>query len=188
MKLQKQLAYLAGMAILTLLAVAPAFALVKATEGVVTRVDSKTKEIAIKTADGTEEVFKFTGRTAMHAAHGTKAGAVDTYMAGKEGTHVVVHYTEEGGKKTATGIDDLGKDTVKVSKGSVVKTDEAAHTITVKTEDGSEETYHVAKDAAVDSGHGVEKGSEYAAKNGEKVTVHYTEEGGKKVAHFIKSL
>jgi hypothetical protein len=75
---------------------------------------------------------------------------------------------------------------MKVGKGAIRGVDKAGHTVIVKTEDCSEETYHVAKDAAVDSEHGVVKGTEYAAKNGEKVTVHYTEDAGKKVAHFIK--
>ncbi len=100
-------------------AAVPALALEHATEGVITHVDSAAKKIAVKTADGTEEVFKFTGKTAMHAAKGVKTGAVDTYLAGKEGTHVVVHYTEEGAEKTAVAVDDFGKDTVKVGKGTV---------------------------------------------------------------------
>jgi len=166
----------------------PAMALEHATEGIVTRVDSVAKKIAVKTADGTEEVFKFTGKTAVHAAKGVKTGAVDSYLAGKEGTHVVVHYTGEGADKTAVAVDDFGKDTVKVGEGTVTGLDKAGHTVTVKTEDGSEETYHVAKDATVDTEHGVVKGTEYTAKKGEKVSVHYTEEAGKKVAHFIKHL
>ena len=64
--------------------------------------------------------------------------------------------------------------------------DKAGHTVTVKTDEGSEETYHIAKDAAVDTEHGAVKGTEYTAKKGEKVSVHYTDEAGKKVAHFIK--
>jgi len=166
----------------------PALALQHATEGVITRVDSVAKNIALKTADGTEEVFKFTGKTAMHAGEGVKTGAVDSYLVGKEGTHVVVHYTGEGAEKTALAVDDLGKDTVKVRKGTVTGLDKAGHTMTVKTEDGSEETYHIAKGTAVDTEHGVVKGTEYTAKKGEKVSVHYTEEAGKKVAHFIKHL
>jgi len=166
----------------------PALALQHATEGVVTRVDSAGKKIAVKTADGTEEVFKFTGKTAVHAGEGVKTGAVDTYLAGKEGTHVVVHYTGEGAEKTAVGVEDLGRDTVKVGKGTITGIDKAGHTVTVKTEEGSEETYHIAKDAAVDTEHGAVKGTEYTAKKGEKVSVHYTDEAGKKVAHFIKHL
>ena len=174
--------------IIAMTTVAPAWALEHATEGVITRVDSPAKKIAVKTADGTEEVFKFTGKTAMHAAKGVKTGAVDSYLAGKEGTHVVVHYTGEGADKTAVAVEDFGKDTLKVGKGTITGLDRAGHTVTVKTEDGTEQTYHVAKDAAVDTEQGVVKGTEYTAKKGEKVSVHYTEEAGKKVAHFIKHM
>ena len=136
-------------------AAVPVLAFVRATEGVVTRIDSTAKTIAVKTADGTEEVFKFSGKTALRAADGVKTGAVGTYFAGKEGTHVVVRYTGEGAEKTAVGIDDFGKDSFRVSKGVVTGVDKGAHTVTVRTEDGSEETYHLTKDAAVDTEHGV---------------------------------
>lgn len=170
----------------------PAFSLEHAVAGKVTKVDSMAKTIVVKTADGAEEVFKFTEHTTVHAAKGAgelaKKGGVDTYLAGKEGTDVVVHYSGEGAEKTATSVDDYGKDVFKVSKGTVTKADKAAHTVTVKTSEGAEETYHFAQDASVDVGHGIVNGSEYAAKKGEKVTVHYTEEAGKKVVHFIKQL
>ncbi len=170
----------------------PAFGVEHAVAGTVTKVDSKARTIVVKTADGAEEAFKFTAHTAMRAAKGggelAKKGAVDTYLVGKEGTHVVVRYTGEGAEKTATAVDDFGKDAFQTSKGTVTKADKAGRTVTVKTEDGAEETYHVAKDASVDTEHGVVKGSEYAAKEGEKVTVHYTEEAGSKVAHFIKHM
>jgi hypothetical protein len=156
--------------------------------GTVTKVDSAAKTVAVKTAEGTEETLKFTDKTVMHAAKGVKTGAVDTYLTGKEGTHVVVRYTGEGAKKVAVAVDDLGKDTVKTSKGTVTHVDKAADTITVKTEDGAEDTYRVAKDASVDTVHGVVKGSEYSAKEGEKITVHYTEDAGKKIAQFVKHL
>jgi len=165
---------------------------VHAVAGVVKKVDSAAKTIAIETADGTEHVFKYTAKTTMHAskdvAMGAKTGAVDTYMAGKEGTRVVVHYTEKGADKTAVGVDDFGKDALKEGKGTVTHVDKAARTVTVKTEDGTEATYHVAKDATVDAEHGVVKSSEWTAKEGDHVVVHYTEEGGKKVVHLFKWL
>jgi hypothetical protein len=174
--------------VMVLAAALPALALEHATEGIITRVDSTAKKIAVKTADGTEEVFHFTEQTAMHAAKGAKTGAVDSYLAGKEGTHVVVRYTGEGADKTATSVDDFGKNTVKVSKGTITKFDKAARTLTVKAEDGSEQTYHVAKDATIDTAHGVVKSTEYNAKRGENASVHYTEKAGHKVVHFIKGL
>ncbi len=178
---------------LLLVAVAlPAFGLEHAVAGTVTKVDSKAKTIIVKTADGAEEVFKFTGNTATHAAKAggqlVKRGAVDTYLAGKEGTHVIVRYSGEGADKTATAVDDFGKDAFKVSKGTITRTDKTGRTVSVKAEDGAERTYRVAKDASVDTEHGIVKGSEYAGKKGEKVTVHYTEEAGKRVVHFIKHM
>ncbi len=168
----------------------PAFGLEHAVAGTVTRVDSTAKTMVVKTADGAEEVFRFTGQTAIHAAKGgrevAKKGAVDTYLAGKKGSQVIVRYTGEGADKTAMAVDDLGQDTVNASKGTVTKVDRAGHTITVKTENGAEETYRVADNAAVDTEHGVVQGSRYAAQKGERVTVHYTQEAGEKVARFIK--
>lgn len=165
---------------------------VHAVGGVVTKIDSAAKTITVKAADGTEHVFKYTEATTVRAAEKggmvAKKGAIDTYMAGKEGTHAVVRYTGEGAEKTAVGVDDLGKGTVEVGEGTVTGVDKAARTVTIKAEDGTESTYHVAKDATIDTGHGIAKGSELVAKKGEKATVHYTDEAGKKVVHFFKSI
>ncbi len=173
-----------------IVAALPALAVEHAVTGTVSKIDAKGKTIAIKTADGAEQVFHYTEHTAVKAAEGVgkgvKTAGVDTYLAGKEGTQVVVHYTGEGANKTAVGVDDLGKKTVKASQGTVTKVDKTAHTITLKTKEGSEETYHVAKNATMDTKNGVVKGADYAEK-GAKVTVQYTEEAGQKVVHFIKN-
>jgi hypothetical protein len=165
---------------------------VHAVSGAVTKIDKDAKTIAVKTADGTEHVFHYTEKTTIHgtkdAAKGVKAGAVDTYFDGKEGTHVIVRYTEKGADKTAASVDDFGKDTMKVSKGTVTKVDKAAHTVSVKTEDGAETTYDWGKDATIDTEHGVVKSSQYVAKEGDKVVLHYSEDAGRKVVHFFRSM
>jgi len=165
---------------------------VHAVTGAVSKVDAGAKTIAVITADGSEEVFKYTEKTSVRgataAADAAKTGAVDTYMAGKEGTHVVVRYVGKGGDKTAIGIKDLGKDTLKVSKGTVTKVDQAAHTVAIKTDDGAETTFRLSKDAAVDTEHGVVEGTKYTAKEGDHVVVHYSEDAGHKVAHFLKHI
>jgi hypothetical protein len=99
-----------------------------------------------------------------------------------------VRYTEKGADKTAGSVDDFGKDTMKVSEGTTTKVDKAAHTVSIKTADGAETTYNWGKDATIDTGHGVVKSSQYAAKEGDKVVVHYTEDAGKKVVHFFKGI
>ena len=68
--------------------------------------------------------------------------------------------------------------------GEVTKVDAAGKSITVKKGEGDEKTFSVADKAKVAT-----KDKEAAElsdlKVGDKVTVHYTEEGGKDVAHKI---
>lgn len=71
--------------------------------GVVKHVDKDSKTMVVKTADGTEHTIKYTDKTAIE-------GAKDASGDVKEGAHVSVKYTEEGGEKTAIGVKDLGKD------------------------------------------------------------------------------
>jgi hypothetical protein len=142
-------------------------------------VDKGTKTVVVKTADGTENTFHFIGRTVSHGAKATADGSKDAFAGMKEGDDVVVHYTVKGTVKTAQEVDHVGKDGLKVTEVSVKSVDHAAKTVTVKTAEGAEETYHLTGNAVVESGKGLDKAG--------KVTIYYTEEGGKKIAHFFKS-
>jgi hypothetical protein len=152
---------------------------VSAVHGTVTKVDSTAKTMAIKAADGTEHTVHVVGKTTVH---GTDAGAKDAFHGVKEGSEVVAHYTEKGTEKTAVEVDEVGKDGLKATKGTISEFDRGAKTIAVKTADGTEQTFRMADHAAVDGGKDIAKGAEKSA----KVTVYYTEEGGKKIAHFFQ--
>jgi len=151
---------------------------VSAVDGTVKKVDSGAKTVVVKTADGTEHTFHFLGRTVVHGAEATAKGSKDAFNGLKEGTEVAVHYTAKGGKETAEELDHIGKDGMKVTEGTISHIDRGAKTVAIKTADGAETTYRLADHAAKDTGKGVEKSG--------KVTVYYTEEGGHKVAHFVK--
>jgi hypothetical protein len=154
----------------------------------VEKVDDAAKTVAVKTADGAVEVFKYTEKTTVT---GAKDFAKVADLAGKETYHFVVHYTTVGADKVATGFEYAGKGTWKATKATVVAVDDSAKTVTVKTADGAEWTMHTSEHCTVDTGKGVEKMSSESGKGiatGSEVTVHYTEEGGKKVAHFFKKL
>jgi cytoskeletal protein RodZ len=152
-----------------------------AVTGTVESVDSAAKTVSIKTADGTVKVVKVTEKTTVE---GMKAGANYTALGAEKGAHVVVKYTGDGADATSTGIKYIGKSSVKVSEGTVTKIDDAAKTVTVKTASGAEEVYHVTEKGTVDTGKGIAK----ETTKGAKVSVYYTEEGGKKVAHLFKHL
>src|SRR5580693_5097337 len=130
-------------------------------------IDRGAKTAVVKTKDGTEATIHYTAK-----------GGKDAFEGVKEGDDVVVHYTEKGAVKTATEVDHVGKDRVKASEVAVKSVDHAAKTVTVKTADGAEETYHLTDRAVKETGKGLEKGG--------KVTVYYTEDAGKKIAHFFE--
>lgn len=153
--------------------------------GTVEKVDSGAKTVAVKTADGTVETVKFTDKTTVS---GLKGAAKGTDLVGKEGGHVIVHTVGEGSEKTAHSVEWVGDKTVHTTEGTVEDIGEGSKTVAVKTADGSKETFKVADHAVVDSGKGVARYSAQGAKKGEHVTVYYTEEAGKKIAHVFKHL
>src|SRR5260221_9335224 len=84
--------------------------------GTIEKVDAGAKTIAVKTADGTVETVKFTDRTTVH---GLKDGAKGADLAGKEGSHVIVHTAGEGADKTAHSVEWFGDKTVHTTVGTV---------------------------------------------------------------------
>jgi hypothetical protein len=150
---------------------------VTAVHGTITKIDTSTKSIVVKSKDGSEDTLKFVDKTTVHGtkdmAHGLIVGA-----------DVVVHYTTEGTEKIAVEVDKVGKDGLKSMDGTITHIDRAGKTVAVKTADGTEETFKVSGYAASDAGKDIAKGTEKSA----KVTVYYSEESGKKVAHFFEKI
>ena len=149
--------------------------------GTVSRVDAAAKTILVKTADGAEHVLPFTGKA---ADHGAKDAAKESWRGLREGSEVIAHYTVKGTDETALEIGKVGKDGLKEMDGAVTHVDKAAKTVTVKSADGTEHVLRATDHALADLGGDTAKA---ATKTG-KVTVYYTEAGGRKVAHFFKSL
>jgi hypothetical protein len=144
--------------------------------GTIKKVDDATKTVVVKTADGTEHAIKFTGDT-------TVKGTKDGFDGLKEGTEVVVRTTGKGADATATEVGKVSKDGLKATKGTIEKFDAGTKTVVIKTADGTEKTFELSDKAVEDAGKATGKG----VAKGAKVTVYYSEEGGKKTAHFLAS-
>ena len=153
--------------------------------GTVDKVDSGAKTISVKTADGAVKTVKFTDQTTVD---GLKGAAKGTDLAGKEGGHVIVHSVGTGADETAHSVEWVGDKSVHTFDGTVEDVGKGSKTIAVKTADGTKETFVVADHATVDSGKDVARYSVRGAEKGEHVTVYYTEDAGKKVAHFFRHL
>jgi hypothetical protein len=96
----------------------------------------------------------------------------------------VVHATGSGAKTTALEVDAIGKDGMKAVDGTVSKIGAGGKTVVITLADGTKQTFETTGHASAEIGSGTAAGTEKVA----KVTVHYTEEGGKKVAHFFKKV
>jgi len=164
------LAFVMGLAV----AICVAQDVVSFIHGTVTKVDKATKTVVVKSADGTEHTVKVAGDETVK---GTKEG----FDGLKKGTEVVARTTGKGAEETGEEIGKVGKDSLKATKGTIVKVDQGAKTVVVKTADGTEKTFEYTDDAGKDMGKAVGAGTE----KGAKVTVYYTEEAGKKTAHFF---
>ncbi|HEX8797951.1 MAG TPA: VCBS domain-containing protein, partial [Terriglobales bacterium] len=113
--------------------------------GTIKKVDHATKTIVVKSADGTEHTIKVTGQTTYK---GTKEGLDGL----KVGTEVVARTTGKGLDETGVEIGKIGKDSVKVTKGTIVKVDKGTKTAVVKTADGTEKTFDFTETAGKDMG------------------------------------
>ncbi len=143
--------------------------------GTVKKVDKATKTVVVKTADGTEHTVKIASDATVK---GTKEGLDGL----KEGSELVVRTTGKGAEETGVAIGKVGKDSMKVTKGTIEKVDKGTKTVVVKSADGTEKTFEYTDNAAKDMGKAVGSSTE----KGAKVTVYYTEETGKKIAHFFE--
>ena len=153
--------------------------------GTIDKVDSGAKTISVKTADGTVKTVKFTDQTTVD---GLKDAAKGTDLAGKEGGHVIVHSVGKGADETAHSVEWVGDKSVHTFDGTVDDIGKGSKTVAVKTADGTKETFVVADHATVTTGKDVARYSARGAEKGEHVTVYYTEEAGKKIAHVFRHL
>ena len=166
--------------VMFLLFCSTAFA-ITAVKGRVEKIDHTAKTILVKAEDGTEHTFRFAARTTVHGVEKAGGAAEDAFHGLKEGSDVVVHYTAKGSVETAEEVDNVGEGGLKTAEGTVSHLDRGAKTITIKTEDGTDQAFRLTDHAAEDAGKDVVEGTE---KSG-KVTVYYTERGGHRVAHFF---
>ncbi len=150
--------------------------------GEIVRLDHGAKTITVKTAEGAEHVFRFGERTAVHGVKLTETAGRDVFHGLKTGMTVAVHSVEEGSVKTAEAVDHIGKDGLKAMDVTIREVGRGGKTAVVDTGRGTKETVHLTEHAARIAAKDVGEGTGKTV----KATVYYTEEGGRKVVHFLK--
>lgn len=153
--------------------------------GTVDKINVTSKTIAVKTADGTVHIVKYTLDATVSGSKGVAQGSE---LVGKETGHVIVHTIGTGADETAHSIVWVGHKTVKTTDGVVEDTGKGVKMISIKSVDGTKESFMVADHATIDTGKDIGKYSVVGAKKGEHVTVSYNEGAGKKIAHVFEHL
>jgi len=156
----------------------------KSAHGNITHLDTASKTVVVKTKQGTELTLNFIDTTTVRGVDKAAAGAKSEFKGLSEGSEVIVHYWQGDSGTTAYEIDKVGKDGVKYVDGTVSKVGKDGKTVVVKAADGTEHTFDVVGNDTADAAKKIGKASNKAG----KVTVFYTEDSGKKVAHFFEKL
>ena len=133
--------------------------------------------IIVKTMDGVRHVFHFTKDLLVHGGPTGPNPLEDLH----KGTMVVVHYTVQSGLETAQEVDRIDAAGLKEIEGRVIRVDRGKKQISVRFPDGQTETFQLTDRAAVDAGKDVDAAGEDAT-----VVIYYSDESGRKVAHFFR--
>lgn len=135
--------------------------------------------VIVTTMDGVEHVYQFTKNLIVHG--GRKPGA-DALEGLRDGTTVVIHYTESGPQAAAEEIDLLGDTGLKMTEGVVTDINRRKKEITVTYANGKTETLQMTDLAAAESEAGIETSGGEAS----HIVIYYVDESGHKVAHYFK--
>ncbi len=162
--------------------------IVHGVSGEVTAVNPADNTITVKTTDGSDWVFKYQKgeKSGLLFDKDVRTGTIEPADFNKIGDHVVAYYIDQGFvNRTIVALKDFGTSQLETASGSVIKTKH--HEITVKTDTGATETFEISKDASAETPGGVVSGFKFDVDPGTRVTVRYTEEGGRMIAQFIRN-
>lgn len=153
--------------------------------GTLKKVDIGAKTLAITTVENAEQALKFDPQTVVRGLAGAKEVKA---LEAKQGAGLVVTYTGEGAAATASEVQYVGTQPLKLATGTVVRVDRRARKIVLKLEAGGEETFQLAPAAPIDLASGIVPLASFAPKAGQKITAVYTEKGKEKTLHLIKEV
>ena len=146
-----------------------------ATEGTIKSEHKAANKIAVATEDGVEHVYTAAKDLLVH---GGKSPLGDL----REGTTVVVHYTVDQAGAVAHEIDRVGDEGLKVTEGTVTEIKRGQKEIIIRYDSGATEKLELTDRAAVDEGLDLRN----APPGTTRVVVYYSDEAGRKIAHYFR--
>jgi hypothetical protein len=160
-----------------------------AVAGEVIRVDEAAQSLVVRTAEGGDQILTFTRETVVRGLEDVSRMTDAAAKIGLQGTSAVVRFNAIGLAAAAVSVERVGEQPLRVIRGSIARVDEAGTFVVVRTTDGGEDTISFATHAVLDGPKGARDaavGAVRSIKPGATVTVHYSDDGGQKLAHLLK--
>jgi hypothetical protein len=163
---------------------------VHAVSGTVNNVNLAAKTITVITDDGCGGTFKAmtNSRTPVEF---DKTLRVDTIAADafeKKQTRVIVYYFGAGDLRTAVALRDLGPGPFTKSSGTVVKFERREHSVSIKDQSGTVESFKITRSTVADTGSGAVEGFKFEPGKGDQVQVISTVVNSNATALFVEEM
>ena len=125
------------------------------------------------------DVFRHTKDLLVHGGRSSGAQALPGL---REGSTVAVHDSGSGVDASAPAIELIDNDGMHVTEGTVIRIDRSRKHITIMFDRDRTATFELTDRTAADGGHDIDP----TPKTAGAVTVSYTDESGRRVAHSFK--
>jgi hypothetical protein len=161
---------------------------VHALSGTVSAIDSKDKTIDIKTADGSEGMFKDLTKadTSLDFDKAIRSNSVPAESFSKQGVNVIVFYYGDSDVRTVVALRDLGPGPFTRSNGTVDKYNRHEHLLVLKDSTGASQSFHIDPKTVVEGAVGAIEGDRYDPQKGDRLYVLSAAGNGNPEALFIR--
>ena len=161
---------------------------VHALSGTVSAIDAKDKTIDIKTADGSEGMFKDLTKAdvALDFDKAIRSDSTPAESFSKQGVNVIVFYYGDTDVRTVVALRDLGPGPFTRSNGTVDKFNRHEHLLVLKDSTGATQSFHIDPKTVVEGAVGAIEGDRYDPQKGERLYVLSAAGNGNPEALFIR--
>ncbi len=161
---------------------------VHALSGTVSAIDTKGKTIDVKTADGSEGMFKDLTKegVALEFDKAIQSDSVPADSFSKQGVNVIVFYYGGSDVRTVVALRDLGPGPFTRTNGTVDKFNRHEHLLVLKDSTGATESFRIDPKTVVEGAVGAIEGDRYDPQKGEPLYVLSAAGNGSQEALFIR--
>jgi len=162
--------------------------IVHALTGTVSAVNEADKTITLFQDNGSKSVFKVLTSSGTWIAFDKRVAGETTAAKGfqTQGAYVILFYFGNEDNQTAVAVKSLGAGPFSSTSGEVTKWNGHGHTLSLKGEDGNEQSFKIGPQTVAETYQGAVGGLKFDANKGDHVRLVSTTENGTPTVLFIR--